>query len=103
MIGGCIWRIEKDEEQHIIYAINYNHKRERHLDGFNLDTIISSSSHIPRPDLFITDCGVKAQLEIPDHKTKIKPSTQNQGLSATINRKYRNEVFRGDLAYEINL
>ena len=29
MLGGTIWRIVKDAEEEIVYAIDYNHKKER--------------------------------------------------------------------------
>lgn len=48
MIGGTIWKIVKDNEEDIIYAVDYNHKKERHLNGCVLDTIT-------RPSLLITD------------------------------------------------
>ncbi|ELU12868.1 hypothetical protein CAPTEDRAFT_155355 [Capitella teleta] len=48
MIGGTIWKIVKDGEEEIIYAVDYNHKRERHLNGCVLETI-------NRPHLLITD------------------------------------------------
>lgn len=48
MIGGTIWKIVKDSEEDIIYAVDYNHKKERHLNGCVLDTIT-------RPSLLITD------------------------------------------------
>lgn len=28
MIGGTIWKIVKDGEEEIIYAVDFNHKRE---------------------------------------------------------------------------
>ncbi|XP_030854971.1 cleavage and polyadenylation specificity factor subunit 2 [Strongylocentrotus purpuratus] len=49
MIGGTIWKIVKDGEEEIIYAVDYNHKKERHLNGAVLETI-------SRPSLLITDC-----------------------------------------------
>lgn len=48
MIGGTIWKIMKDGEEDIVYAVDYNHKRERHLNGCVLETI-------SRPALLITD------------------------------------------------
>lgn len=48
MVGGTIWKIVKDNEEDIVYAVDYNHKKERHLDGCVLDTIT-------RPSLLITD------------------------------------------------
>ncbi|CAG7660639.1 unnamed protein product [Allacma fusca] len=48
MIGGTIWRIVKVGEEDIYYAVDYNHKKERHLNGCELDKI-------QRPSLLITD------------------------------------------------
>ncbi len=69
MVGGTIWKILKDGEEVIIYAIDYNHKKERlpptpislslpdnpcllyplrHLDGAVLESL-------SRPHLLITD------------------------------------------------
>ena len=30
MIGGTIWKIVKDGEEEIVYAVDYNHKKERY-------------------------------------------------------------------------
>ena len=49
IIGGTIWKIIKDNEEDIIYAVDYNHKKERHLNGCNVENIY-------RPTLLITDC-----------------------------------------------
>lgn len=48
MIGGAMWRITRHDEEDIIYAVDYNHKKERHLNGCSFDTIM-------RPYLLITD------------------------------------------------
>ncbi|XP_070579049.1 cleavage and polyadenylation specificity factor subunit 2-like [Ptychodera flava] len=48
MIGGTIWKILKEGEEDIIYAVDYNHKKERHLNGGVLESI-------NRPALLITD------------------------------------------------
>uniref|UniRef100_A0A2R5LLA6 Cleavage and polyadenylation specificity factor subunit 2 n=2 Tax=Ornithodoros turicata TaxID=34597 RepID=A0A2R5LLA6_9ACAR len=48
MIGGTIWRIVKDGEEDILYAVDFNHKKERHLNGCILE-------QISRPSLLITD------------------------------------------------
>ena len=37
MIGGTIWRIVKDGEEDIVYAVDYNHKKERHLNGCDIE------------------------------------------------------------------
>ena len=36
MIGGTIWKIVKDGEEEIIYAVDYNHKKERFIDFVHL-------------------------------------------------------------------
>lgn len=48
MIGGTIWRILKEGEEEIIYAVDYNHHKERHLNGCVMDSI-------NKPTLLITD------------------------------------------------
>ena len=37
MIGGTIWKIVKDGEEDIVYAVDYNHKKERHLNGCDIE------------------------------------------------------------------
>ena len=48
MIGGTIWKIVKDGEEDIIYAVDFNHKKERHLNGCELEGL-------GKPSLLITD------------------------------------------------
>lgn len=48
MIGGTMWKIMKTGEEDIIYAIDFNHKKERHLNGCDLEKL-------QRPSLLITD------------------------------------------------
>lgn len=50
MIGGTIWKILKDGEEEIVYAVDYNHKKERHLNGCILE-----AKFFARPHLMITD------------------------------------------------
>lgn len=38
MIGGAMWRITRHDEEDIIYAVDYNHKKERHLNGCSFDS-----------------------------------------------------------------
>uniref|UniRef100_T1J8Y8 Cleavage and polyadenylation specificity factor subunit 2 n=1 Tax=Strigamia maritima TaxID=126957 RepID=T1J8Y8_STRMM len=47
MAGGSIWKIVKNEED-IVYAVDHNHKRERHLNAGVIETL-------RRPSLLITD------------------------------------------------
>ena len=37
MVGGTIWKIVKDGEEDIVYAVDYNHKKERHLNGCEIE------------------------------------------------------------------
>lgn len=48
MIGGTMWKIVKVGEEDIIYAVDFNHKKERHLNGCEMDGM-------QRPSLLITD------------------------------------------------
>ena len=41
MVGGSIWKIVKDGEEEIVYALDYNHKKER-FGGCNAATSWSS-------------------------------------------------------------
>ena len=46
MVGGTVWKIAKDTEE-LVYAVDFNHAKERHLNGTTLDTLT-------RPTLLIT-------------------------------------------------
>eukprot|EP00897_Mesotaenium_endlicherianum_P003275 jgi/Mesen1/2976/ME000176S02016 len=47
LLGGTVWKITKDTED-IVYAVDYNHRREQHLNGTVLDSFV-------RPTVLITD------------------------------------------------
>ncbi|CAG0914549.1 unnamed protein product [Notodromas monacha] len=51
MLGGTVWRITLDDEEDIVYAVDYNHKKERHLNGCSILDV----THKRRPSLLITD------------------------------------------------
>lgn len=36
-MGGAIWRITKMGDEEIVYAVDFNHKKERHLNGCTFD------------------------------------------------------------------
>ena len=61
LIGGAIWQIRKDAEE-ILYALDYNHKKERHLNPATLEAL-------SRPTLLITDA-YNAENTQPDRKTR---------------------------------
>lgn len=58
MLGGSVWKIKKETED-IIYAVNYNHKRDRHLNGTVLESFDS------RPSVLITDANCPSQHTVP--------------------------------------
>ncbi|KAF8385948.1 cpsf-2 [Pristionchus pacificus] len=62
IIGGAIWRISKAGDDEIVYAVDYNHKKERHLNGCLFDAI-------QRPHLLITDA-FNAQYKQPGRKQR---------------------------------
>ena len=39
MVGGAMWKIGKDEEEDIVYAIDYNHKKERYTHLLQYNTV----------------------------------------------------------------
>ena len=47
LLGGTIWRISKEGEE-IVYAVDYNHRRDRHLNACALE-------RFNRPAVLITD------------------------------------------------
>ncbi|KAI9086113.1 hypothetical protein K1719_031946 [Acacia pycnantha] len=47
LLGGTVWRITKDGED-VIYAVDFNHRKERHLNGTVLGSFV-------RPAVLITD------------------------------------------------
>jgi cleavage and polyadenylation specificity factor subunit 2 len=48
ILGGALWRITKMGEEEIVYAVDFNIRKERHLNGCTFDGV-------GRPNLFITD------------------------------------------------
>lgn len=47
LLGGTIWKITKDGED-VIYAVDFNHRKEMHLNGTGLESFV-------RPAVLITD------------------------------------------------
>lgn len=78
MIGGTIWKIVKIGEEDIVYATDFNHKKERHLNGCELEKM-------QRPSLLITDAYnanyVQARRRARDEKlmTNILQTLRNNG------------------------
>lgn len=53
-IGGTVWKIKKDTDE-IVYAIDYNHTRERLLNPSDLNTPNGVAEGLVKPSLMITD------------------------------------------------
>ncbi|KAM3261341.1 hypothetical protein ACQJBY_052169 [Aegilops geniculata] len=47
LLGGTVWKITKDGED-VVYAVDFNHRKERHLNGTTLGSFV-------RPAVLITD------------------------------------------------
>ncbi|KAK4800101.1 hypothetical protein SAY86_025466 [Trapa natans] len=47
LLGGTVWKISKDGED-VIYAVDFNHRKEKHLNGTALQSFV-------RPAVLITD------------------------------------------------
>ncbi|KAJ6425018.1 hypothetical protein OIU84_025731 [Salix udensis] len=47
LLGGTVWKITKDGED-VVYAVDFNHRKERHLNGTVLESFY-------RPAVLITD------------------------------------------------
>lgn len=56
-LGGAIWKIRSPSAGTVLYAVDMNHMRERHLDGTVLMRQSAGGVFEPlaRPDLLITD------------------------------------------------
>ncbi|KAI9205526.1 beta-lactamase-like protein [Polychytrium aggregatum] len=50
-IGGALWKIKKDTDE-IVYAVDYNHIKERHL---NPTVLHKNTEALSRPSVLITD------------------------------------------------
>jgi hypothetical protein len=58
LIGGAVWRVTFDDQE-FVYAVDYNHRKERHLNGTALQTVFI------RPALLIADAWGPGQ-EVPE-------------------------------------
>jgi len=60
MIGGSIWRITTAVGEEVVYAVDYNHRKELHLNSSALSSLFS------RPALMIADAD-RSALVIKHH------------------------------------
>mmetsp|Transcript_26096 Transcript_26096/g.73044 ORF Transcript_26096/g.73044 Transcript_26096/m.73044 type:complete len:236 (+) Transcript_26096:58-765(+) len=77
VIGGTVWRIVHETDE-IVYAMDFNHRQERHLGGFNPADIP------PSPALFITDA--KGALTQPQPPQKERDGKLTADVMATLRR-----------------
>ena len=47
LLGGAVWKVHKEAED-VGYTVDYNHRKEKHLNGTALEAL-------NRPSLLITD------------------------------------------------
>ncbi|KAF9617630.1 hypothetical protein IFM89_037693 [Coptis chinensis] len=57
LLGGTVWKITKDGED-VIYAVDFNHRKERHLNGTVLESFV-------RPAVLITDAYNALNNQLP--------------------------------------
>lgn len=56
LVGGAIWQLLTRDEEQVVYAVHWNHRKDRHLRRADLDGRFS------RPALLITDaCSAEAR------------------------------------------
>ncbi|RCH82507.1 cleavage and polyadenylation specificity factor subunit 2, partial [Rhizopus stolonifer] len=67
-IGGTIWKIKQDTEE-IVYAVDFNHRKEHHLDGTVLHSGGVVLDALVRPSLLITDA-YNSQVVHPARKDR---------------------------------
>ena len=68
MVGGTMWKVVKDGEEDIIYAVDYNHKKERYTISL-LHMYIKHYDHasLSHNTLFQTHGTFKVSLCVPVH------------------------------------
>ncbi|CEF62433.1 Cleavage and polyadenylation specificity factor subunit 2 [Strongyloides ratti] len=66
MLGGSYWKISRMSDEDIIYAVDFNNKKERHLNGANFNAFINTNvSNISSSNLSsATNIGTKPLLFI---------------------------------------
>ncbi|KAM3579119.1 hypothetical protein VKS41_008346 [Umbelopsis sp. WA50703] len=68
-VGGTVWKIKKDTDE-ILYAVDYNHSREQHLERSILNAAAGQGlESLGRPTLMITDAN-NADVALPKRKSR---------------------------------
>ncbi|ORY97347.1 beta-lactamase-like protein [Syncephalastrum racemosum] len=81
-IGGTIWKIKQDTDE-IVYAVDFNHRKEAHLDGTSLLSGADVLESLSRPSLMITDA-FNAEAVHPARKDR------NAAIFETMENSLRN-------------
>ena len=67
MVGGTIWKIVKDGEEEIVYAVDFNHKKERFIDIRFVNCYLSLSLSLDiLMVLYLILCHIHVHLLITD-------------------------------------
>ncbi|KAG9317488.1 beta-lactamase-like protein [Chiua virens] len=85
-LGGTIWKIRSPSAGTIVYAVNMNHMRERHLDGTVLFRPSAGGIFEPlaRPDLFITDAD---RANVITSRRKDRDAAMIDAIGATLSSR----------------
>ncbi|KZT38353.1 hypothetical protein SISSUDRAFT_1021621 [Sistotremastrum suecicum HHB10207 ss-3] len=89
-LGGAIWKIRSPSSGTIIYAVDFNHTRERHLDGTVLLRSTSGADFgvfepLARPDLLITDAD---RALVIGSRRKERDATFLDVITTTLNNRH---------------
>ncbi|XP_044507077.1 cleavage and polyadenylation specificity factor subunit 2 [Mangifera indica] len=74
LLGGTVWKITKDGED-VIYAVDYNRRKEKHLNGTVLESFV-------RPAVLITDAYNALNNQPPRQQREIFQDTISKTLRA---------------------
>ncbi|KAJ6598875.1 beta-lactamase-like protein [Mycena vulgaris] len=90
-IGGTIWKIRSPSSGTILYAVNVNHMRERHLDGTVLMRQSAGGVFEPlaRPDLLITDA---ERTSVVSSRRKDRDAALIDTITSTLTSSSRSSV-----------
>lgn len=73
MLGSAVWHIEKETEE-VVYAVDYDHRKEQHLNGTTLESFM-------KPSLLITDAA--------DVSTNVKRKDRDDQLISLISDTFK--------------
>lgn len=74
LLGGTVWKITKDGED-VIYAVDYNRRKEKHLNGTVLESFV-------RPAVLITDAYNALNNQPPRQQREIFQDTISKTLKS---------------------